>query len=240
MINGWRILIGHSCEIDGVIFSDDFPSPFVQQTGTQIVRNRVSSLVTVISPTVNIGDVTIPTAVEIRQEIDSNSTRLSQLVTNTSSIADVSDIPTASQNAAAVRAELAPELELINTTVPMIDVKINALPVGVAGQVVADLQTEIANINTIPSLHTKVDDLPLSVREEMSTELSHLMTLQNGEGLDSTQAMMLLEMYRLYGLDPTKPLVVNMTSTTSGIREVEGISQLVQVTGSMTTVTRTQ
>ena len=55
-----------------------------------------------------------------------------------------------------------------------------------------------------------------AVRAELSPELSHLNTLQNGMGLDSAQATMLLEIYRLYGLDPTRPLVVTDTSRTVG------------------------
>ena len=39
--NGWRIYIDHSCTIDGVIFSDDFASPFIQAQNTQIVTNKV-------------------------------------------------------------------------------------------------------------------------------------------------------------------------------------------------------
>ena len=72
-----------------------------------------------------------------------------------------------------------------------------------------------------------------AVRNELSGELSHLMTLQNGEGLSSIQATMLLEIYRLYGLDPTKPLVVTDTS-----RTVAGISQTINSTSNSTTVTR--
>lgn len=74
LINGWRIIIDHSLNIDGVIYSDDFPSPFVQVEGTQIVTNKVSSLVTVVAP--QISGITVPTAVEIRQEMDVNSTKL--------------------------------------------------------------------------------------------------------------------------------------------------------------------
>lgn len=72
-----------------------------------------------------------------------------------------------------------------------------------------------------------------AVREELSPELSHLTSLQNGEGLNSVQATMLLEIYRLYGLDPTKPLVVTDNSRTVG-----GISQSISSNQSSTTITR--
>jgi hypothetical protein len=49
LINDWRLLIGQSLNIDGVIYSDDYPSPFVQVSGTQIVTNKVSSLVQTVT-----------------------------------------------------------------------------------------------------------------------------------------------------------------------------------------------
>lgn len=75
LINEWRFLIDHSIAIDGVIYSDDFPSPFIQQVGTQIVTNKVSAIVQTVT-TESIGGITVPTAQEIRQEMDSNSTKL--------------------------------------------------------------------------------------------------------------------------------------------------------------------
>lgn len=72
-----------------------------------------------------------------------------------------------------------------------------------------------------------------AVRVELQPELTHLMTLQNGQGLDSTQATMLLEIYRLYGLDPTKPLVV-----TNILRSAGDIQQVINSGPTQTTVTR--
>jgi hypothetical protein len=75
--------------------------------------------------------------------------------------------------------------------------------------------------------------IPGAVRTELSSELSHVMTLQNGQGLDSTQATMLLEIYRLYGLDPARPLVV-----TQNARNVAGINQVIVASDTQTTITR--
>ena len=123
-INGWRILIDHSCNIDGTIYSDDYPSPFVQVSGTNIVTNKVSALVSVVAPQVTIDGITVPTALEnaaatwsspsrtlteapaysgptaiqIREEIDVNSLKLAQI----KAIVESMDIPTSAQNAAAV------------------------------------------------------------------------------------------------------------------------------------------
>lgn len=69
LINGWRIIVDHSCNIDGVIYSDDFPSPFVQVQNTQIVTNKVSSLVSVIAPVVTIDGGAIPSASSIADAV---------------------------------------------------------------------------------------------------------------------------------------------------------------------------
>lgn len=167
LINGWRLIIDHSLNIDGVIYSDDYPSPFVQVEGTQIVTNKVSSLVSVIAP--QISGITVPTAVEIRQEMDSSSTKL-----------------------LAIKAK-----------------------------------TDLIQQYTIPT----AADIADAVRTELNPELTHLMTLQNG--LTSAQATMLLEIYKLYGLDPLSPLVVTDTSRNAGT-----VHQNITSSTNQTTVTR--
>lgn len=69
------------------------------------------------------------------------------------------------------------------------------------------LSTPIPTANTIADV----------VRIELTPELSHLMTLENQtSSLSPTQATMILEMYELLGLDPSKPLVVTGNSRTAG------------------------
>lgn len=93
LINGWRFLIDHSLSIDGVIYSDDFPSPFIQQQGTQIVTNKVSSLVQTVT-TETIAGISIPTPQEIRQEMDVNSTKLTAI---NNKVQTLNNGPTATQ-----------------------------------------------------------------------------------------------------------------------------------------------
>ena len=104
---------------------------------------------------------------------------------------------------------------------------------GGSGASAAEIWTYGARTLTvsIPSAAT----IASAVRTELTTELTHVMTLQNGQGLDSTQATMLLEIYRLYGLDPTLPLVVSDTARTVGGTVIE---QTINSTGGSTTVTR--
>ena len=168
LINGWRFIIDHSLNIDGVIYSDDYPSPFIQTAGTQIITNKVSSLVSVIAPQVQISGITVPTVQEIRQEMDTNSSKLFSIKT-----------------------------------------KVDTLNNGPTAAVIAD-----------------------AVRTELTPELAHLMTLEN-TGLSPTQATMLLEMYDLLGLDPTKPLIVTQNARVAG-----DINQMITTTTNETIVSR--
>ncbi len=71
------------------------------------------------------------------------------------------------------------------------------------------------------------------VRTELTPELTHILTLENNPGLTNTQATMLLEMYQLLGLDPTKPLIVTQTSRVAGT-----IAQSIETDSNQTKVTR--
>jgi len=53
-----------------------------------------------------------------------------------------------------------------------------------------------------------------AVREELNPEIIHLVSLTNG--LTINQSTMLLELYRLMGLDPTKPLFVSKNQRIAG------------------------
>lgn len=166
LINGWRLQVDHSCFIDGVLYSDDYPSPFIQVTGTQIVTNKVSSLVQTVAP--QITGITVPTVQEIRTEMDVNSTKLTAI------------------------------------------------------------DNKVQTLNAAPTVSAIADQ----VRTELTPELAHLMTLNN-TGLTPTQTTMILEMYELLGLDPTKPLIVTNNSRTAGT-----ISQNIITDANQTTVTR--
>lgn len=89
-------------------------------------------------------------------------------------------------------------------------------------------------ISTNGSSNLSASDIVAAIKSELSTELTHLMTLQNGSGLNSAQATMLLEIYRLYGLDPTKPLIVTDTFRGAGSE----IQQTIQSNQSQTVITR--
>jgi len=89
-------------------------------------------------------------------------------------------------------------------------------------------------IATSGSIAPTASENALAVRNELTAELSHLLTLENGQGLTSTQSIMLLELYRIMGLDPTKPLVVTNNSRTIGSE----IGQSIDTNQTRTIVTR--
>jgi hypothetical protein len=98
---------------------------------------------------------------------------------------------------------------------------------GTAGKTIKDI---LAKTNT---LETEISNVPSAVRTELTPELTHILLLENG--LTPAQATLLTEIYTLYGLDPTKPLIVTDTSRTAG----PGITQTINSNSSSTTITRT-
>lgn len=87
LINGWKLLVDITkVKVTGVLFSDDYDTPYYQPDLTAVYPATVAALVNTVSNSVNVvtGDI--------------------------SSIS----VPTSSQNAAAVRSELTPELTAID------------------------------------------------------------------------------------------------------------------------------
>jgi hypothetical protein len=95
------------------------------------------------------------------------------------------------------------------------------------------IENKSIDIQTATSvLDTKITNLPSNIRSELTPEITKLMSLQNG--LTPDQAIMLTEIYRMYGLDPTRPLVVTNTSRSVGSE----IYQDIMSAPNTTTITR--
>lgn len=186
LINGWQIVVNTTVKVNGILYHDDPLDPFIVQSGggvTSTVSNLAIGYTAEGSgsgataadvwshPTRSLTTTfpEAPTVVQIRQEIDTNSTQLSAIKAKTDTIV------------------------------------------------------------TPPSAATIAD----AVRTELTPELTKIMTLENNPGLTPTQATMLLEMYNLLGLDPSKPLIVSKTSRTAG-----DINQSIAATEELTVVTR--
>ena len=96
----------------------------------------------------------------------------------------------------------------------------------------------VGDIEASIILAKKADVLavPAAVRANLVVELDRIdaaiSSISSG-ALSATQATMLLEMYNLLGLDPTKPLIVTETSRTAG-----AITQDIATTATETIVSR--
>lgn len=95
--------------------------------------------------------------------------------------------------------------------------------------------TVSALVNTVVTYQNVLSGDPTSVaaavRTNLTPELAKI-TAQT-DGLTTSQLTMLQSIFELYGLDPTKPLIVTDTSRTAGT-----ISQTINKTANSTTVTR--
>jgi hypothetical protein len=112
LINEWRILFLGSCNVSGVIFSDDFPSPFIVGEGVNIVTNRVSQLVQTAADDTETGAPL--TAAEVRAEMDSNSIRLASINNKTDILVNG---PTTAEIVNAINAEVQPRFDTIDQSI---------------------------------------------------------------------------------------------------------------------------
>ena len=99
LINGWKLSVNlQRVRVTGVLYSDDYATAYFTDSLLPQYPATVAALVNTVAPVVTIDNIAVPTAQEIRQEIDLNSTKLSTIQST------VAAIP------AAVRTQLAPEL----------------------------------------------------------------------------------------------------------------------------------
>lgn len=232
LINGWQIVVTHNVKIIGVLYSENTSqSPYIITPG-----GGVEATVSALAYAYDTAASAAPTVDEIRDGVWNAVADTYSTPGTTGQVLSSTGDPWA-KNLTTYGPNTAGNVVLSTLTgVDTANIKLNTLPVGVSAQVVVDLQTEIANINTIPALHTKVTNVPNAVKTALAPDLAHLATLQNG--LTANQATMLMEIYSMYGLDPTKPLVVDLTVPAHGTRTFGDVSQSMETTGNKTTVTR--
>jgi hypothetical protein len=112
LINGWKLYVDLTkVSITGVLYSDNYNTAYYSLIGVPQFPVKVSSLVSVVA-TETIGGISIPSVQEIRQEMDTNSSKLIEIKSKTDTITTA---PTAAQIADEVRIELTPELAKIMT-----------------------------------------------------------------------------------------------------------------------------
>lgn len=206
--NGWKLRPfegSHTLVVSGNLYSRDGSDPFVSTLGDFNVRIflTVSNLIDTISTGGGVGTVS-----EIRDAVwnaPSSSFNASGTTGNKLNASGASGDPWVADLSIYGASTAGHTLSSLRTDVSTI--KVDALA--------AKLNTDTLE-TSLDTLETKIDSLPSSIRSELGTELTHLMTLQNGMGLSSPQSQMLLEIYKLYGLDPLVPLVVTKTSRIAG------------------------
>jgi len=216
--NGWRMRTwegDHELTVTGNVFTRTGVPLFVPTLfpWTITINLNTSTLVEAFQPIVQ-GNITldggsIPTAVEIRQEIDANSTQLANIYTV------VSDTQTTVDSMDANILSISATLTNVNVNVTNID------------STVTSMDSNVSSIDSnVVTINQTVD--------EINSNVANVYTYLTTQGsLTSVQAKMLLEMYELLGLDPAKPLVVTQSARTAG-----NISQTIDTTPTQTTVTR--
>ena len=94
--------------------------------------------------------------------------------------------------------------------------------------------TDLSTYTTEGTAGYIINNIPQAVRTELTPELTRVMQIPTtGSSLTPKQETMLLEMYELLGLDPTKPLMVTTTSRSAG-----SINQSIVADPTYTIVTR--
>jgi len=179
------------------------------------------------------------TPAQIVAEMDANSTVLANITTvtgNTNVIVQnlVTDVANVSIDIANVQTTVntidgnVDDIEIIVNTIDGnvndIETIVNAIDTEL-GLVAGDV-TNIENIVT--STETTINQINANV-----TSIYDIISASGG-GLTAQQATQLKELYEVFGLDPTKPLVVTLDARTAGAN----ISQSIATSASQTTVTR--
>lgn len=95
LINGWKLSVDlQRVRVTGVLYSDDYPTAYY----TEAIVPQYPATVAALVNTVTVSGSTGPTVTEIRQEMDNNSVKLSQIKALIESL----EVPTASENSSAV------------------------------------------------------------------------------------------------------------------------------------------
>lgn len=74
LINNWQIVVDHSISLVGTLYQDNNLSPYIIMPG-----GGVTAVTSNLAYAYNTSGVTVPTAQEIRQEIDDNSVKLADI-----------------------------------------------------------------------------------------------------------------------------------------------------------------
>lgn len=137
-----------------------------------------------------------------------------------------SDIANANLNISGLTSDQANTLNLINATTIASNITVNDID-GI-------VTTMNQNVTTVNGIVSNINTTVGTIESVVNTIDSNISSIIANGSLSNDQANMLMEIYAIWGLDPTKPLVVTDTSRTAGAN----ITQTITSNTSDTTVQR--
>lgn len=262
LINGWRLVppvdfLIDDIEIVGNLFTEDESNVFdlTKVEGYRLIRQVVSQFTEIASPTVDAGDISIiitgsGLTPDESQKIDSLVT-LNSLQTQSLDIllASSSQSSQVLQQIQSTQLQVSSSITGIEATVLSTDNTVTDISVSQSLQYVQLLELSSSLVLQLQVLEQQsaslvVQSASLAQQTQLilqqSASIGQIQTntedlLNAGGSLTPEQATMLMEVYRLLGLDPTRPLIVSPTTRDAGAE----IAQTIQKVGDVVTVTRT-
>lgn len=229
--------IVNTYEIQAQLSSEQIASSVWNALGSDYVTvNTMGALQNEIA---NIRAAAGATPAEIVAYMDANSTSLANITSTTSNTnivvngidSNVSTVITNLNNLDTKVDGVDSNLTALTNTVNNIDINVNDIETTV-NSIDSELNLVAADVTNIENIVASID----TTVNQINANVENIQNILNsgGNGLTAQQATQLRELYEVFGLDPTKPLVVTLDARTAGAN----ISQSIATTASQTTVTR--
>jgi hypothetical protein len=158
LINNWQIELDTIIKVTGTLYHDDGLDPFIVNPG-----GGVTATVSNLAYAYNTTGVIVPTAVEIRTEMDVNSARLAAIQAKTDTIVDPWLAQLADYIIAGTAGKIVNDIKTQTDTIPALTTAVNNIPVAVRTEMdtnsvkLSQIQAgiaELANANVTISLES--------------------------------------------------------------------------------------
>ena len=222
LTNGWKLVaptdyLATDIQIDGNLFTEDGSDVFaVGENPYRLIRQVVSQFTEIASPVVDVSDLDITITTSGSGLTEDESLKLDSLVL-------MNGLQTQS----------------LDELITLANIQTSSISQVLVSQSLA--YTEIAQQTQLLQVQSSSLSEQLNLLQEQSSSLASLqvkmdtvLTNTASGSLTPEQATMMLEMYRILGLDPTRPLIVTPTSRDAGAE----ISQTINKVVDTVTVTR--
>lgn len=244
LINGWKLVpptdnLLSDIEIVGNLFADD-GSDILRTDNVRLLRQVVSQFTEIASPTVDAGDIQV--IVTGSGLTSTESAQLTQLVgLNTIQTQSLNTLLASSsiqgvtlENISTSQTQISSSVNTINSIVTGTDIAVDAVLVSQSIHYTQLLEMSASLVQQTLFLQEQSASLVVQSASLAQIQANTEDILSAGGNLTPEQSTMLMEMYRLLGLDPTRPLVVSPTARDAGAE----ISQTIGKVGDTVTVTR--